>query len=67
MEKFDPRLLEVLACPLCKGTLRYVHTSTHQELVCRFDRLAFPIRGAVPVMLEEHARTLTTAELDQVP
>ena len=47
----DTRLLEILACPLCKGPL--VHHREAQVLVCRADRLAFPIRDGIPVMLEE--------------
>ncbi len=52
----DARLLEILACPICKGTLIYRRDA--QVLVCRLDRLAYPIRDAVPVMLEEEARQL---------
>jgi uncharacterized protein len=52
----DSRLLEILACPVCKGTLKYAREA--QLLVCRMDRLAFPIRDDVPVMLEEEARQL---------
>jgi uncharacterized protein YbaR (Trm112 family) len=52
----DPRLLEILACPVCKGTLKYAREA--QLLVCRMDRLAFPVRDEVPVMLEEEARQL---------
>jgi uncharacterized protein YbaR (Trm112 family) len=52
----DTRLLEVLACPLCKGPL--VHQRAALVLVCRADRLAFPIRDDIPVMLEEEARLL---------
>jgi uncharacterized protein YbaR (Trm112 family) len=53
----DPRLLEILACPICKGTLKYHRDA--QVLVCRLDRLAYPIRDDVPVMLEEEARQLS--------
>jgi uncharacterized protein YbaR (Trm112 family) len=53
----DHRLLDILACPLCKGPL--VHHREQQVLVCRADRLAFPIKGGIPVMLEEEARVLT--------
>ena len=49
-------LLEILACPLCKGKLDYRRDS--EELVCRVDQLAFPIRDDVPVMLVEEAREL---------
>jgi len=52
----DARLLEILACPVCKGTLKYQREA--QLLVCRMDRLAFPICDDVPVMLEEEARQL---------
>jgi uncharacterized protein YbaR (Trm112 family) len=54
----DTRLLEILACPVCKGPL--VHQRDAAVLVCRIDRLAFPIRDEVPVMLEEEARTLNS-------
>lgn len=52
----DTKLLDILACPLCKGPLQYVRTQ--QLLVCRADRLAFPIRDDIPVMLEDEARVL---------
>jgi uncharacterized protein len=52
----DSRLLEILVCPLCKGPLK--HDKPAQELVCKADRLAFPIREGIPVMLEQQARTL---------
>ena len=56
----DPKLLEILVCPLCKGPLVYRREA--QELVCRADRLAFPIRDDIPVMLEEEARPLPPEE-----
>jgi len=52
----DNKLLDILACPLCKGPLHW-----HREpqlLVCRADRLAFPVRDEIPVMLEEESRVL---------
>jgi len=52
----EARLLEILACPVCKGPLRYQREQ--RLLVCRLDRLAYPIRDGVPVMLEEEARLL---------
>lgn len=52
----DTRLLDILACPICKGPL--VHHRSEAVLVCRADRLAFPIRDGIPVMLEEEARSL---------
>lgn len=54
----DPRLLEILACPLCKSPLRYVRDAA--VLVCRGDRLAFPVVDGVPVMLEGEARALAS-------
>lgn len=56
----DKKLLAILACPVCKGNLEYHRES--QELICRADGLAFPIRDEIPVMLEKEARTLTTDE-----
>ncbi len=53
----DTRLLEILACPICKGTLIFQRDA--HVLVCRRDRLAYPIRDDVPVMLEEEARQLS--------
>lgn len=52
----EPRLLEILVCPLCKGKLQ--HDREKQELVCRADALAFPVRDGIPVMLEAEARNL---------
>ena len=52
----DSKLLDILACPLCKGPL--VFSRATQELVCRADRLGYPIRDEIPVMLEEEARRL---------
>ena len=58
----DSKLLEILACPICKSPLRYQKEA--QELICRADRLAFPIRDDIPVMLEDEARTLSAEETD---
>jgi uncharacterized protein len=52
----DTKLLDILACPVCKGPLQYARPQ--QVLVCRADRLAFPIRDGIPVMLEEEAQRL---------
>jgi len=52
----DKNLLAILACPICKGEL--IFDSTHQELICRFDRLAYPIINDIPVMLESRAKRL---------
>ncbi len=56
----DKKLLDILACPVCKGPL--VLDREHQELVCKADRLAYPIRDEIPVMLEEEARKLDADE-----
>lgn len=52
----DDRLLDILACPLCKGPLK-LHRKEN-VLVCRAERLAFPIKEGVPMMIEEDARPL---------
>jgi tetraacyldisaccharide 4'-kinase len=54
----DARLLDLLACPVCKGPLRHLREAGAEELLCRADRLAFPVREGIPVMLEEEARVL---------
>ena len=56
----DARLLDILACPLCKGPLRLADDAGSKVLVCRADRLAFPVRDGIPVMLEEAARQLNS-------
>ena len=56
----DARLLDILVCPICKGPL--VYRIGQSELVCKTDRLAFPIRDDIPVMLEEEARKLAPEE-----
>lgn len=56
----DTKLLDILACPICKGTL--VYDKKAQELICKLDRLAYPIRDDIPVMLEEEARKLPADE-----
>lgn len=60
----DRKLLDILVCPLCKGTLLY--QKDPQELVCRFDRLAYPVREEIPVMLESEAREMTLEEVDKL-
>ena len=60
----DNRLLELLVCPLCKGPLELTRDDATQasELVCAADRLAFPVRDGIPVMLESEARPLDAAD-----
>ena len=60
MSSVDPRLLEILVCPLCKGPLNYRKQAG--ELVCGADRLAYPVKDGIPVMLEEDARRLPPEE-----
>lgn len=58
----DKRLLEILVCPLCKGKLLL----KNDELICKFDRLAYPIRDGIPVMLENEGRLIPLEEKDQL-
>lgn len=60
MNAVDPRLLEILVCPLCKGKL--VYRKPAAELVCKADRLAYPVKDGIPVMLEDEARKLPPEE-----
>ncbi|EKD97681.1 MAG: hypothetical protein ACD_23C00781G0004, partial [uncultured bacterium] len=52
-----------LVCPVTKGPLTYKHET--QELVSRSARLAYPVRDGIPVLLENEARVLTDAELEE--
>lgn len=56
----DKNLIEILACPVCKGEL--IYDLSNQELICRFDRLAYPVLNDIPVMLESRARRLAHGE-----
>lgn len=56
----DKKLLEILVCPICKGPL--VYRREQQELICKIDRLAYPVRDDIPVMLEDEARPLSAEE-----
>ena len=56
----DPKLLDILVCPLCKGPLLYKRAE--KELICKADRLAYPIRDDIPIMLEDEARRLPAEE-----
>jgi len=60
----DNKLLEILACPICKQSL--IYNKQKKELICKADRLAFPIKENIPVMLEEEARKVELEELDQL-
>lgn len=60
MKGIDPKLLEILVCPLCKGPL--VYRRGDDELICKADRLGYPVKEGIPVMLEEDARKLPPQE-----
>jgi len=59
----DTRLFELLVCPVTKGPLSYQHDT--QELVSLSARLAYPVRDGIPVLLENEARPLTDAEIEE--
>jgi uncharacterized protein YbaR (Trm112 family) len=65
----EVRLLELLVCPLCKGPLEHLRPPLQErhELVCHADRLAFPVRDGIPVMLEGQARPLDAVEPTTAP
>ena len=60
----DGKLLEILVCPICKGKL--IYKKQDQELICKGDRLAFPIQDDIPVMLEDEARKIPLEEYDKL-
>jgi uncharacterized protein len=61
----DPKLLELLVCPVTKGHLDY--NRERAELVSRSARLAYPVRDGIPILLEDEARTLSDEELERLP
>jgi uncharacterized protein YbaR (Trm112 family) len=64
MSGVDPKLLEILVCPICKGKLIHRKNASQDayELICKVDRLAFPVKDGIPVMLEDEARKLPPEE-----
>lgn len=60
----DPKLLELLVCPVTKGPLRL--NAERTEMVSRSARLAYPIRDGIPILLEQEARALSDTELEQL-
>lgn len=60
MATLDKKLLDILVCPVCKGPLHW--DKSRQELVCKADRVAYPVRDGIPVMLREEARELGADE-----
>ena len=61
----DPKLLELLVCPVTKGPLNF--DRERKVLISRSARLAYPVRDGIPIMLEVEARTLSDAELEALP
>ena len=57
---FDKKLLEILACPVCKGKLEY--DADNNELISKAANLAYPIADDIPVLIETEARTLSASE-----
>ena len=53
----DPRLLEILVCPVCKGKLEFDKSA--QELICKPCQLAYPVRDGIPIMMQDEARSLS--------
>jgi uncharacterized protein YbaR (Trm112 family) len=62
--KMDKKLLDILVCPVTKGSLKYDKKA--QELISKSARLAYPVRDGIPVMLEEEARELTSEEVESL-
>jgi len=57
----DKKLLAILVCPICKGDLTYEKEA--EELICPIDKLAFPVKDDIPIMLEDEARQLSGDEV----
>ena len=57
----DAKLLDILVCPLCKSPL--IYRKAEQELICKADRLAYPVKDDIPVMLADEARILSAEEV----
>ncbi|WP_158969376.1 Trm112 family protein [Paraglaciecola sp. L3A3] len=61
---FDKKLLDIVACPVCKGKL--IYKANESQLICKFDRLVYPIRENIPVLLESEAKQLSSEEIEQL-
>ena len=57
----EKRLLDILVCSLCKASLQ--HDQKNNELICKADKLAYPIKDGIPVMLANDARSLSPEEI----
>lgn len=60
----DQKLLDLLVCPICKGPLLY--DKQNKELICRAEKIAFPIKDGIPVLLEDEARELSFQEAEKL-
>lgn len=60
---FDHKLLDIIACPVCKGKLE--HDKQNKELICKADRLAYPIREDIPALLQPQARLMDWEEVEK--
>ncbi len=60
---FDKQLLEIIACPVCKGKLLFA--KEEQELICKFDRLAYPIKEDIPALLQSESRVMDWEEVEK--
>jgi uncharacterized protein YbaR (Trm112 family) len=60
----DAKLLDILVCPLCKSSL--IYRKAEQELICKADRLAYPIQDDIPVMLADEARAMSPEEIEKL-
>jgi hypothetical protein len=60
----DQKLLDLLVCPICKGPLLY--DKQNKELICRAEKIAFPIKDGIPVLLEDEARELSFEEAEKL-
>ena len=61
---FDKKLLDIVACPICKGKL--IYQPGQSALICRFDRLSYPIVDNIPVLLESEASPLTPEQMESL-
>ena len=59
----DSRLLDIVACPICRGKLKF--DKANQELICKLDALAFQIHDDIPLMIAEQARKLSHDEVEK--
>ena len=60
---FDIKLLDIIACPVCKGKL--ILDKQNQELICKFDRLAYPIKQDIPALLQSQSRPMDWEEVEK--